>query len=193
MKAYALPDADHPAPVDSPQTEVALDGRIRVTAASVNGFDIFEATGNMVRFMEHRFLTIVGRDFSGVVDAVSPVSDVEVAMRASASSARCLAWMPAFAEFVRGRSRRGQAGRRPFTKAASCSRAAGLDAVDAVHQGRDMVPSSARLVAQAFAVQLAAQRGTVSRPPKPARTRRSFGVGTSETTTRAPTRRAVRE
>jgi NADPH:quinone reductase-like Zn-dependent oxidoreductase len=47
MRAYALPDADHPAAlVDLPDPEVAPDGvRIRVTAASVNGFDIFEATG----------------------------------------------------------------------------------------------------------------------------------------------------
>ena len=42
----------------------------RIRAASVNGFDVFQASGYLVAMMEHRFPTVIGRDFSGVVDEV---------------------------------------------------------------------------------------------------------------------------
>ncbi|MFL5674944.1 MAG: NADP-dependent oxidoreductase [Chloroflexota bacterium] len=81
MKAFALLSADEPATIaDLPEPDVASDGLlIRVTAASVNGFDIFQASGNLVRMMEHTFPTVIGRDFSGVVDRVGAEwTDVEV-------------------------------------------------------------------------------------------------------------------
>jgi len=170
MKAYALPDADHPAAlVDLPDPEVAPDGvRIRVTAASVNGFDVFEATGNMIRFMEHRFPTIVGRDFSGVVDAVGPEwPDVEVGDEVF-GFVRSLPPLDVgtFAELVSEGPRLVIAGKPAgvsFIEAAAIPLAGctALDAVDAVHPG----PGDTVLVVGAtggvgaFAVQLAAQRG----------------------------------
>ena len=47
MKAYALPGADQPAAlIDIPEPELPADGiRVRVHAASVNGFDVFQAGG----------------------------------------------------------------------------------------------------------------------------------------------------
>jgi NADPH:quinone reductase len=72
MKAFALTSADKPATlVDLPDPGVPAGGvRIRVRAASVNGIDVYVANGYLVPMMEHRFPTVVGRDFAGVVDAV---------------------------------------------------------------------------------------------------------------------------
>ena len=72
MQAFALLSADQPASlVDLPEPEVASDGlRVRVRAASVNGFDVFQASGYLIGMMEHRFPTVVGRDFAGVIEAV---------------------------------------------------------------------------------------------------------------------------
>jgi NADPH:quinone reductase-like Zn-dependent oxidoreductase len=74
MKAYALTSPDQPASlVDLPEPELPADGvRVRVRAASVNGFDVFEASGFLVSMMEHVFPTVIGRDFAGVVEAVGP-------------------------------------------------------------------------------------------------------------------------
>jgi NADPH:quinone reductase-like Zn-dependent oxidoreductase len=72
MKAFALLDAESAAAiVDLPDPAVEPGFvRIRVVAASVNGFDAFEANRYLVAVMEHRFPTVIGRDFAGVVDAV---------------------------------------------------------------------------------------------------------------------------
>ena len=74
MKAFALLSADQPASlVDLPDPEVGSDGvRVRIRAASVNGFDVFQASGYLAGMMEHRFPTVVGRDFAGIVEAVGP-------------------------------------------------------------------------------------------------------------------------
>ena len=72
MKAFALTSADQPATlVDLPDPGVPAGVvRIRVRAASVNGFDVFQANGYLLAMMEHQFPTIIGRDFAGIVDAV---------------------------------------------------------------------------------------------------------------------------
>lgn len=44
--------------------------RVRVHAASINGFDIAVANGFLNGVMEHRFPVVLGRDFAGTVDAV---------------------------------------------------------------------------------------------------------------------------
>lgn len=44
--------------------------RIRVSAASVNGFDLAVAAGYMGSFFEHRYPVVLGREFAGVVDAL---------------------------------------------------------------------------------------------------------------------------
>ena len=74
MKAFALISPDQPASVvELPDPGVPDDGvRISIRAASVNGFDVFQASGQAAAMMEHRFPTVVGRDFAGVVEAVGP-------------------------------------------------------------------------------------------------------------------------
>ncbi|WP_033337512.1 NADP-dependent oxidoreductase [Catenuloplanes japonicus] len=44
--------------------------RVRVHAASINGFDLAVANGYLQGVMEHRFPVVLGKDFAGVVDAV---------------------------------------------------------------------------------------------------------------------------
>jgi NADPH:quinone reductase len=72
MKAYALRGFDQ-APevteVDSP-TPAAGEVRVRVRAASLNGFDVSVASGRLQGMMEHRFPVVLGKDFAGEVDAV---------------------------------------------------------------------------------------------------------------------------
>ena len=77
MKAYALLSADQPASlVDLPDPNLPEDGvLVSVRAASVNGFDVFQASGALTGMMEHAFPTVVGRDFAGVVAAVGPRRD----------------------------------------------------------------------------------------------------------------------
>jgi len=77
MKVFALQGFDQ-----SPEvTEVDLptpgsgEVRVRVRAASLNGFDISVASGRTRGMMEHRFPVVLGKDFAGEVDAVGP--DVE--------------------------------------------------------------------------------------------------------------------
>jgi NADPH:quinone reductase-like Zn-dependent oxidoreductase len=74
MKAFALGSSDRPATIiDIPKPEIgAADALIAVKAASVNGFDAFQATGAMTGMMEHVFPTVIGRDFAGIVEAVGP-------------------------------------------------------------------------------------------------------------------------
>ena len=44
--------------------------RVRVHAASVNGFDLAVAAGYLKDMTEHRFPVVLGKDFAGTVDAV---------------------------------------------------------------------------------------------------------------------------
>jgi NADPH:quinone reductase-like Zn-dependent oxidoreductase len=44
--------------------------RVRVRAASVNGFDLAVANGFLKGMMEHRFPVVLGKDFAGTVDSV---------------------------------------------------------------------------------------------------------------------------
>ncbi len=72
MKAYVVPSAgESPViqEVDIPEPGPG-EARIRVTAASVNGFDLAVAAGYMAGFFEHRYPLVLGREFSGVVDAL---------------------------------------------------------------------------------------------------------------------------
>ena len=77
MRAFAVatpgaPPAHHDLDVPEPE-----DGevRVRVTAASVNGFDLAVAAGYMAGFFEHRYPVVLGREFAGFVDAVGPGVD----------------------------------------------------------------------------------------------------------------------
>lgn len=61
--APALREIELPAPREG-------EVRIRVRAASVNGFDIAVASGRLQGMMDHRFPVVLGRDFAGTIDAV---------------------------------------------------------------------------------------------------------------------------
>jgi NADPH:quinone reductase-like Zn-dependent oxidoreductase len=72
MKAFALASFEEPAGVhEVPVPDVGpADVRVRVRAASINGFDVFVASGMARDMMEHRLPVVVGKDFAGVVDAI---------------------------------------------------------------------------------------------------------------------------
>jgi NADPH2:quinone reductase len=72
MRALALPQfGAAPAlhDIDLPEPAVG-EVRVRVHAASVNGFDVAVAAGYLKDMMEHRFPVVLGKDFAGIVDAV---------------------------------------------------------------------------------------------------------------------------
>ncbi|MDZ4046627.1 MAG: NADP-dependent oxidoreductase [Rhodoglobus sp.] len=62
-EAPSITELDVPAPEEG-------EIRVRVRAASVNGFDLAVANGYMNGMMEHRFPVVLGKDFAGTVDAV---------------------------------------------------------------------------------------------------------------------------
>jgi NADPH:quinone reductase-like Zn-dependent oxidoreductase len=170
MKAFALTSPDQPASlVDLPDPGVpAGTVRIRVRAASVNGFDVFQANGYLLAMMEHQFPTIIGRDFAGVVDAVGE-GRTDLAIGEAVFG--FVSTMPplrvgAYAELVAGGPELVLA-RKPaglsyeVAAAIPLVGATALDAVDAIEAG----PEDTVLIVGAtggvgsLAVQLAAQRG----------------------------------
>jgi NADPH2:quinone reductase len=169
VKAFALTSADRPAElVDLPDPEPADDRLVvRIRAASVNGFDLFQASGRLTAMMPHDFPAVIGRDFAGVVEAVgADWIDVEV-------GDEVLGHVPSlpplkagsFAEHV-GASSLVIAGKPPelsFETAAAIPLAAStaLAAVDAIviQPGDAIVIVGASGGVGSFAVQLAAQRG----------------------------------
>ncbi|WP_024285570.1 NADP-dependent oxidoreductase [Cellulomonas sp. KRMCY2] len=72
MRAVALTEfGSAPEVRDVPIPEPAEgEVRVRVHAASVNGFDLAVAAGYLNGMMEHRFPVVLGKDFAGAVDAV---------------------------------------------------------------------------------------------------------------------------
>jgi NADPH:quinone reductase-like Zn-dependent oxidoreductase len=74
MKAFALDAADRPAQiVDIAKPQAGEAGAlIAVKAASVNGIDIYQASGALAGMMPHDFPTVIGRDFAGVVESTGP-------------------------------------------------------------------------------------------------------------------------
>ena len=74
MRAMAIDDFGttptlHDLPVPLP---VEGEIRVRVLAASVNGFDLAVAAGLVQGLMPYAFPIVLGRDFAGTVDAVGP-------------------------------------------------------------------------------------------------------------------------
>lgn len=72
MKAYAVQSAgEAPAILELDIPEPAPgEARIRVSASSVNGFDLAVAAGYMSGYFEHRYPLVLGREFAGVIDAL---------------------------------------------------------------------------------------------------------------------------
>jgi NADPH:quinone reductase-like Zn-dependent oxidoreductase len=62
-EAPRLIDLEVPAPAEG-------EVRVRVRAASVNGFDLAVANGQLNGMMEHRFPVVLGKDFAGTVDEI---------------------------------------------------------------------------------------------------------------------------
>lgn len=105
MKAFGLADEDATAAV----LELPVPGpgpgeiRVRVQASSVNGYDVFVASGMARGMMEHRYPVVVGKDFSGIVDAVGEgvdAFDVDDEVVGITPAGPALDAVGAYAEFV---------------------------------------------------------------------------------------------
>src|SRR5215208_992939 len=170
MKAFALTVAEQPAALtDLPDPEIAPDeALVSVRAASVNGFDVYQASGGLMAMMPHELPTVIGRDLAGVVVAVGPdrtdvtVGEEVLGFVTSTPPLHRGTW----AELVAGGPDLVLA-RKPadlsWEAAAAIPLAAStaLDAVDAVDPkpGDTLLVMGATGGVGAFAVQLAVQRG----------------------------------
>jgi NADPH:quinone reductase-like Zn-dependent oxidoreductase len=139
-----------------------------VRAASVNGFDVYQASGGLMAMMPHQLPTVIGRDLAGVVGAVGPdrtdvtVGEEVLGFVTSTPPLHRGTW----AELVAGGPDLVLA-RKPadlsWEAAAAIPLAAStaLDAVDAVDPkpGDTLLVMGATGGVGAFAVQLAVQRG----------------------------------
>jgi NADPH:quinone reductase-like Zn-dependent oxidoreductase len=193
MKAFALERADSPASVvELPTPEAPANGAlVRVRAASVNGFDVYQASGGLAGMMEHEFPTVLGRDFAGVVEGVGSGFD------AFSPGDEVLGFVPStpplrvgtFAELVAGGpeivlARKPQA--LDFDRAAALPLAgsAAIDLLDAVAVGRgdELLVVGATGGVGSFVVQLAAKRGVrVIATAKPDEEAWVRGLGAAET------------
>ncbi|MEZ2388516.1 NADP-dependent oxidoreductase [bacterium RCC_150] len=72
MRAFAFTGfGEAPAIIDAPLPEpIEGEVRVHVHAASVNGFDLSVAKGQLEGMMEHRFPVVLGKDFAGTIDAL---------------------------------------------------------------------------------------------------------------------------
>jgi NADPH:quinone reductase-like Zn-dependent oxidoreductase len=72
MRAFVLTEAGSAPTVAQLEVPEPDEGevRVRVHAASLNGFDLAVAAGYLRGMMEHRYPVVLGKDFAGVVDAV---------------------------------------------------------------------------------------------------------------------------
>ncbi|WP_164861797.1 NADP-dependent oxidoreductase [Microbacterium sp. CPCC 204701] len=103
MKAFAVTaQGEQPAhtDVDMPEPEPG-EARVRVIAASVNGFDRAVAAGWMAAYVEHRYPVVLGREFAGIVDAVGDgVTGLQVGDRVLGVVSKPFLREGAFAEFT---------------------------------------------------------------------------------------------
>lgn len=72
MKVFALHDFDQTPEISEVAIPEPVEGevRVRVRAASVNGFDLSVAKSYLKGMMEHEFPVVLGKDFAGEVDAL---------------------------------------------------------------------------------------------------------------------------
>src|SRR5690349_17041780 len=73
MRAVVLPEFGSAPEIRDIAVPQPAEGevRVRVHAASVNGFDVAVANGYLQGMMEHRFPVVLGKDFAGVIDSVA--------------------------------------------------------------------------------------------------------------------------
>jgi NADPH:quinone reductase-like Zn-dependent oxidoreductase len=71
-RAFAVAGRGEPAAVQDVPTPDLGPGqvRVKVSAASLNGIDVYAAAGYLWEMMPHEFPVVLGRDFAGTVDAV---------------------------------------------------------------------------------------------------------------------------
>ena len=103
MRAFAMTDFDAvPALTDLDVPEPAEgEVRVRIRAASVNGFDLAVAAGYTKDYMEHRFPLVLGKDFAGEVDAIGAgVTDYAVGDRVFGTVTKPYLGDGSFAEYV---------------------------------------------------------------------------------------------
>jgi NADPH:quinone reductase len=92
--APELTDLDLPDPAEG-------EVRVRIHAASVNGFDIAVANSYLKGMMEHRFPVVLGKDYAGTIDAVGPeVTDYQVGDRVFGTVTKPYLGDGSFAEYV---------------------------------------------------------------------------------------------
>jgi NADPH:quinone reductase-like Zn-dependent oxidoreductase len=170
VKAFALTAENQPASlIDLPDPELAADAAlIRIHAASVNGFDVYQAGGGLMAMMPHELPTVIGRDLSGVVEAVGSartdvaVGDEVLGFVQSAPPLHLGTWAEAVAGGEKLILALKPAGLDWVTAAAiPLAAATALDAVDAVdpQPGDTVLVMGATGGVGAFAIQLAVQRG----------------------------------
>src|SRR5918996_559841 len=72
MRAIGLESFEEgPKLLDLPVPEVGPgEVLVKVSFASINGYDVSVAAGRVKDYMEHRFPVVLGKDFAGTVEAV---------------------------------------------------------------------------------------------------------------------------
>ena len=124
--APTLADLEVPEPAEG-------EVRVRVWAASVNGFDLAVAAGYTKDFMEHRFPLVLGKDFAGQVDAIgSGVTGYAVGDRVFGTRTKPYLGDGSFAEYVTVPTAVGLA---PLPKGVSFTDAAALGLAGAAAHG----------------------------------------------------------
>jgi NADPH:quinone reductase len=103
MRALAMTGFDAAPTLTDLEVPEPADGeiRVRVRAASVNGFDLAVAAGYTRDYMEHRFPLVLGKDFAGEVDALGgDVTGYAVGDRVFGSVTKPYVGDGSFAEYV---------------------------------------------------------------------------------------------
>jgi NADPH2:quinone reductase len=103
MRAFAMTDFDAAPALTELDVPEPAEGevRVRIRAASVNGFDLAVAAGYTRDYMEHRFPLVLGKDFAGEVDAVGTgVTDYAVGDRVFGTVTKPYLGDGSFAEYV---------------------------------------------------------------------------------------------
>jgi len=169
MRALAMTGFDAAPTLTDLEVPEPADGeiRVRVRAASVNGFDLAVAAGYTRDYMEHRFPLVLGKDFAGEVDALGgDVTGYAVGDRVFGSVTKPYVGDGSFAEYVTVPTTVGLA---PLPESISFTDAAALGLAGAAAHGiidaADLQPDQTMLVVGATGgvgnqvVQLAAAAG----------------------------------